>query len=152
LAHEIAHLVLHAIPENDELMEGQADNFASNFLMPASDIRHQLVNLTLEKLARLKSYWKVSMQALLLRAMQLKTITKWQAEYLWRQIAKSGYRLREPVGIPKEEPSMLSRLINSYMGELKFSAAELAAMLHVRLSEFSELYLGQRLGLAVVAA
>ncbi len=152
LAHEVGHLVLHSIPDDDGAMEEQADTFAADLLMPGPQIRPQLVNLTIEKLARLKAFWKVSMQALLKRATQLRTITKWQAEYLWRQIAKSGYRLCEPVKIPQEQASVLARLIASHMNEMGFSAAALAAMLHVRLSEFFEFYLGESSDLRVVTA
>jgi Zn-dependent peptidase ImmA (M78 family)/DNA-binding XRE family transcriptional regulator len=152
LAHEIGHLILHTIPDDDGVMEEQADKFAADLLMPGPQIRPQLVNLSMEKLARLKAFWKVSMQALLKRATQLRTITKWQAEYLWRQIARSGYRLREPVNIQQEKASVLARLVASHMSELGLSAAVLAAMLHVRLSEFLEFYLGENLDLKVVSA
>ncbi len=63
LAHEIGHLVLHSIPDDDGSMEEQADMFAADLLMPGPEIRHQLVNLNMEKLARLKAFWKVSMQS-----------------------------------------------------------------------------------------
>ena len=65
LAHELAHLVLHNQPETDEAMEEQADEFASEFLLPAKEIRPYLARPSLGGLARVKPYWKVSIKALL---------------------------------------------------------------------------------------
>ena len=66
LAHEIGHLVMHSLPYADA--EQQAHMFAAEFLMPADDIKHMLLPVNLDRLARLKLHWRVAMQALLKRA------------------------------------------------------------------------------------
>ena len=53
LAHELGHMVMHRVPEPE--MEEQANQFAAEFLMPATEIKHQLVGVTLARLAGLNS-------------------------------------------------------------------------------------------------
>jgi Zn-dependent peptidase ImmA (M78 family) len=53
-------MVLHAIPEDDALMEAQAHRFAAEFLMPAADIRPYLKEAKLSVFARIKRFWMVS--------------------------------------------------------------------------------------------
>ncbi len=55
LAHELGHLVLHQSPGDSGTQERQADEFASEFLMPARDIRSAFQpRVDLELLARLE--------------------------------------------------------------------------------------------------
>ena len=49
----------------------------------------------LPALAVLKKYWRVSMASILVRAKSLGTITANQARYLWTQMSRAGYRLRD---------------------------------------------------------
>ncbi|HEY1579904.1 MAG TPA: ImmA/IrrE family metallo-endopeptidase [Terracidiphilus sp.] len=105
LAHELGHLIMHAFPS--EKMEEEANKFASEFLMPESEIKHQLRNVRLPNLALLKRIWKVSMGALLERAKQLKTITASQYRYMRMNFGKLHYNTREPaeLDIPIEKPN-----------------------------------------------
>ena len=80
LAHELAHLIMHRIPTPDS--EGEADRFASEFLMPARDIAADLNGFSLQKAAVLKPYWRVSMAALIQHAEDLSKITEWQHKNL----------------------------------------------------------------------
>src|SRR5437588_8946588 len=80
LTHELGHVVMHALPNAD--IEKQANQFAAEFLLPERDIRADLSNLDLAKLAILKRYWKVSMAAILHRAEEIGAITANQAPYL----------------------------------------------------------------------
>lgn len=144
LAHELGHIVLHSLRPipNDEEMEAQADLFAAEFLMPEDDIKSSLFNLSLSKLARLKEIWKVSMQALLVRARNLHAISKAEYEYLWKQISRAGYRLREPIEIAREESKALKRMIDFHMKDLNYSISDLARLLRLKASEFTKTYLG----------
>ncbi|OGU10282.1 MAG: hypothetical protein A2075_21730 [Geobacteraceae bacterium GWC2_58_44] len=147
LAHELGHLVMHRFPT--EHMEEEANQFASEFLMPASDIRHQLSYMTLQKLAGLKPFWKVSMGALLTRTASLEQITPRQAQYLWMQISKAGYRLREPaeLDIPIEKPSLVRELIDIHIEDLGYSPQEVIDMLSLSRQDFTDYYLDRRLRL-----
>ena len=129
LAHELGHMVLHRVPEPD--MEAQANAFAAEFLMPASEIKSQLYSLTLERLARLKLRWRVSMQALLKRAENLHCISSGAARYLWMNLSKRGYRKREPaeLDLSAEPPTMLREFLECYQRDLGYTVEDLATLL-----------------------
>lgn len=114
LAHELGHLVMHT--ETHPLVEDEAWDFASEFLMPAAEISNQLKGLNLDKLGQLKKEWRVSMQAILYYAKKLGKISDSYNRYLWMQIAKSGSRLNEPFedSIPDEKPSELETRLKTH--------------------------------------
>jgi Zn-dependent peptidase ImmA (M78 family) len=139
LAHEIAHVVLHAMPNPN--MEKQADDFAGEFLMPEREIRaHFRTPLKLEKLVELKKHWKVSMQSLLEHAFTLGVVNERQRQYLWSQIAARGFRLREPIEIAKEQPTLIKSLLHAHVWQLAYSITELAQTLCITPEEFLKVY------------
>jgi Zn-dependent peptidase ImmA (M78 family)/transcriptional regulator with XRE-family HTH domain len=148
LAHELGHMLLHTIAvKSDEEMENEADAFAGAFLLPAAEIKPQLRRFDLRQLANLKLYWKVSMAALAVRADRLKLITPYQSKMFWIEMGKLGYRKREPNEPPKEHPKLLRQIISFHMKKLGYSAAEMAKMLHLKLSGFQDMYRNEILGI-----
>jgi Zn-dependent peptidase ImmA (M78 family)/transcriptional regulator with XRE-family HTH domain len=141
-AHELAHIVLHhhqPIPPEDS--EEEADEFASEFLVPAADLKSQISHrLTLSDLAQLKMHWLVSMQCLLMKAQHTGRISPSHAGRLWRQLSAMGYRKREPVEIPREQPGLLSELVRVHLEELDYSNEQLSAALHLNTNEFLSEY------------
>ncbi len=107
LAHELAHLCLHADTISDD-PEGDANRFAAELLMPATLIRPQLRNLTVGRLSDLKREWMVSMQALIERAHELRTLRQGQRTNLYRRFSANGWRTREPASdeLPPEHPRL----------------------------------------------
>lgn len=108
LAHELGHLVLHHMPSND--YEKDANIFAAEFLMPEDDIKGSLTRLTLPIAAALKSKWKVSMQALIVRSHELGEISTATYRRLMTEISTKGYRKCEPVLLPPETPKLASSI------------------------------------------
>ncbi|MFS8973895.1 XRE family transcriptional regulator [Cupriavidus necator] len=150
LAHEIGHLVMHPYPIPD--MEEQANRFAAELLMPSEDIGPYLGNLTLEKAAYMKPFWKVSMAAIIVRAETLRRIDKNKAQWLWRQMSLRNYRMREPESLDfaKEEPSLVNALLNNLTGNLGYSPEELSEALCLRYEELASLYNLRGAGLRLV--
>lgn len=140
LAHELAHLVLHHHPDSDEAMEKQADEFASEFLMPAKEVRQYLVGPSLGKLARVKPYWKVSIKALIYRSGTLKLVTPNQLTGLNINYSKAGYNKGEPFPIPLEKPGLLSEAIRYHLADLHYSMDEVADLLMMTGDEFAKTY------------
>lgn len=141
LAHELGHVVMHHVPS--DTMEDEANEFASAFLMPAKDIKKDFVGrLTLEKLGRLKLVWRVAMQALLVRASQLGTLTSNQSQYLWRQISALGYRKREPAELDfeREGPSVFPRVLSIHLQDYGYTFEELAKAVHTDVSDVRLFY------------
>lgn len=144
LAHEFAHIVLHLNSPSslDRDVEDEANQFACEFLMPAQEIKPQVAGsrLTIPKLADLKRFWKVSMQAILKWSERLGVITTSQARYLWSQFNAMSIRRKEPVEIPIEKTEILEGIIRTYLNKLSYSKQQLAKLLCLNMSDYERLY------------
>lgn len=143
LAHELGHVVMRQDPaQSPELIEKQADLFAGEFLAPGHEIMPLMSGLTLPRLAGLKLEWKISMQALVMRASHLGAITPSQKKSLFVRINKAGYRSREPETLdpPPEYPSKLFQLAKTYMTEVGYSRSQLMEYLAINGSDFDAYY------------
>ena len=141
LAHELAHLVMHDVPR--ESMEDEADEFAAEFLMPKVELKAQfsrMGRIRLQDLSNLKPYWKVSIASLIMRASALGFLTKNQARYLWMQMSKAGYRLREPNEIPQEAVSNYPNLFEYFTQNLGFGLDEMAKLTFIHPQVFESLH------------
>jgi Zn-dependent peptidase ImmA (M78 family) len=116
--------------------------FAAEFMMPERDIRHELDNLTLDRLVALKLRWRVSMQALIRRAQDLGKLTARQARYLWMLIGKAGFRTREPAeaDVAPERPSLLGEVLDVHRKALGYSPSEIAELVALHPHELETLY------------
>jgi len=152
IAHELAHLILHfgnkVGPDRD--LEAEAYAFAIELLVPESNIRTFFTKLSIEKLADLKSYWYVSMQALLKYSNALGIVTGNQYRYLWMQMGTLGYRKTEPVTLPKESPGLIMEMVKAYLSDLGYSKEELAFLLHINVPELETIYLNAKGKLKII--
>lgn len=146
IAHELGHIIFHfgnkVSQERD--LEGEAYQFAIELLVPESNIRPYFTKVSIDKLADLKSYWYVSMQAMLRYANTLGMVTQNQYKYLWIQMGSLGYRRNEPVLIPVEEAGLISEIVNAYVSDLGYSKEELASVLQVNVPELDRIYFGSK--------
>jgi Zn-dependent peptidase ImmA (M78 family) len=147
LAYELGHLVLHrkVLPSADRDISHEANCFAAALLMPEKEIKPDLAkekNLSIERLAELKRKWKVSMQALLYRASDVKLLNDNQKYYLLRQFNSLKIRKREPVELdfPMEKPMQFRKMITKYKDVHKFSTKELASSLCLEVEDFISRY------------
>ena len=84
------------------------------------------------------------MAALVQRAYQLKTITETQRRYLFMNLAKRGYRTREPIetDVPIERPETIMKLAQTHITEFGFSTLELMKMLfYIEELEFRAMFM-----------
>lgn len=141
LAHELAHMVLHTMNlKGDEEMEDEADQFAGAFMLPAEEMRAQLRQFDLRHLANMKGYWKISMQAIAVRADRLKLITPYQSKMFWIEMNRLGYRKREPNEPLPEEPRLLGKMVQFHRRTLGYSTEEMAELLYLTAPEFERIY------------
>lgn len=112
LAHEMGHVFLHHNPSTDA--ETEAFAFGSEFLMPEREIRSSLHGATLARLADLKPHWGVSMGALARWAKEIKAISEQDYTFMNIDIASNGWKRREPIDIPLEQPTLLARVIDAH--------------------------------------
>lgn len=152
LAHELGHIVMHMDGDARPEMEGEADRFAGELLMPAAEIKPHLTDLTLPRLAALKRQWKVSMQALIMRAYHLNVISKRRQQHMFMQISKAGYRMREPAQLdpPRELPSRIGDLLGFHRVDLGYSELEILEMLACNEGDLSTLASASRPVLRIV--
>ncbi len=115
-AHELGHLVAHG----DQVwgvkeVEQQAHYFAAEFLMPASDIAHELpARADWPKLFDLKRKWQVSLGALLMRARALDRMSESQYLTAVKAASARGWRRFEPVPLGRpEQPAQFTRLLTT---------------------------------------
>ena len=129
LAHELGHLVLHQSAQGSlAQVESEADQFASEFLMPREIMKRQLrPPLTVTQLIELKQIWGVSIQALIMRAKSLGAITERQQKYLFQQISQRGWRSDEPVRVDPEKPRLLRKMVERVYGD-SFDASRVASL------------------------
>lgn len=106
MAHELGHIVLHPWSEDIESLskedfknrEKQADMFAGAFLLPKDSFLQDILQYPtdLNYYRHLKKKWKVSIQAMIVRAKQLNVITASQYQYMFRLLSKKRWRMPEP--------------------------------------------------------
>lgn len=141
LAHELGHAVMHLDPRPDQ--EVEADRFAAELLLPASDIREELEDLDMSGLVTLKMKWRVSMAALVRRARDLGAISDYRYKQLNIDLSAAGYRTREPATFLPERPILLPSALERRLGAGQ-SAEALASRAHMLTQELSDLYLERR--------
>ena len=130
LAHELGHLVMHLRSEDLEKSEDQkeieANQFAGEFLMPASQCKEDLFNLKYKDLGMKKYYWKVSKAAIIYRAKELNCIPEETARYLYVTLGRNGERKKETVQVPIDSPKIVKKMYDLHVTELNYSEEELS--------------------------
>ncbi|MER5493443.1 ImmA/IrrE family metallo-endopeptidase [Streptomyces sp. NPDC002490] len=141
VAHELGHLIMHAEPGSGPQQEKQADSFAAELLMPAADIRNAFkAGVDLQRLMELKRTWRVSMSALLRRALDLNALTEWQHRTLVIEMSALGYRTAEPVEIPREQPRTVPALVRTLLDEHGLTLESAATCARLLPEDFQHLY------------
>lgn len=142
-AHELGHLVLHRHGEpQGQDVERDAHEFASAFLMPRASVLANAPRLaTVNHLVKLKKYWTVSVAALAHRLHRLGLVTDWHYRTLCIQIAKRGYRTKEPEEAPRESSQILAKVFAAMRKE-GVGKPQIAAALNVYAEDIDELVFG----------
>ena len=142
LAHELAHLVLHDVP--CEMMEDEADEFASELLMQKLEFRVSVAQFggrpTLRQLVQLKPYWKVAISAMIMRMGQLDIITPEMKRSLFIQMSNLKMRLDEPQPFPKEQPQLYAKLVRAAIGDLSDDEETASQVMKMPQDLFRHLY------------
>ncbi len=143
VAHELGHLALHRRTGlHGKEAEHEANRFASAFLLPRSGVlAHAPVIPTVRALIRLKRQWIVSVAALAHRLHALEVIKEWHYRHLCIEIARCGYRKREPDGAPREMSLLLGKVFQNLRNE-GVSKADVARDLKLYPGDLSEAIFG----------
>jgi Zn-dependent peptidase ImmA (M78 family) len=140
LAHELGHQVMHfpfkyefdlydRLNKDSNILEKEADQFASEFLLPERDCRNEMFHLTPQKLAGLKLHWKVSKKAIVYKAKSIGAIDERKYQNLLIDLSKRGERIRESFDVDLDEPILFRQIFKSYSEELGYTNKDLASYL-----------------------
>lgn len=148
IAHELGHCIMH-IPFSSDLdpysdIELEANQFASEFLMPAIEIKHDLINLKYKNLADLKNYWRVSKVALIKRAHTLGLINQSRYTTFMIEISRAGERKVENQDIDLDEPRILQLILNAMIEQLDYTRESISEMLGMSLTDYYTFFQGKK--------
>lgn len=111
VAHELAHLVLHAdaLP-GDSVHERDADAFAAEFLTPRDAISQLLpARVNFATFADLQRTWGTSIQSLIYRCREVGLYTDTTAARAYQRLNQSRPALEPIEGFPGEQPTLLRK-------------------------------------------
>lgn len=144
IAHELGHLVMH-IPfsplPSEQNEEDEANQFASEFLMPYLDCRYELQNLRFNDLGTLKAYWKLSKAAIIYRAKQIKAIPENRYLNLNIELSRTGQRKCETGIVELDNPQLVKKIIDAYTNSLNYSHEDIMAFLALNPNDFYTYFL-----------
>lgn len=148
VAHELGHIILHRGVsdieiENDlELIEKEANHFASSFLLPEKSYSAEVFSLRINTFLELKKRWKVSIAAQIYRCHALNLISQVKFKNLMRQISIKKWREIEPLDLelsiekPRTMRKCLKLLVdnniknpNEFLSEIKLNADSIRKLL-----------------------
>ncbi|MGC5780247.1 helix-turn-helix domain-containing protein [Methylobacterium sp. NFXW15] len=136
-AHELGHLVLHrhGPAQDSRQAEAEANEFASNFLMPFDDLVGRIHFITsVKELVQAKKRWGVSVAALAYRLNKLDIVSEWQHRSLQIEINRQNYRTKEPDSLPAEESIIWPQVLSALWSE-RITREHIAAELLIPLQE-----------------
>ena len=142
VAHELGHLVMHATGSSDEAtQERQADQFASEFLMPRDALSTQIRrNPSTTEVLDVRSRLNVSAMALTRAVHTAGRMSDWHYRQLNIDLSGRGYRSGEPGGMTSHE---MSRVFPQVLGAVR--ARDIAHDLNLPLDEVRALTFGVEL-------
>jgi Zn-dependent peptidase ImmA (M78 family)/DNA-binding XRE family transcriptional regulator len=153
-AHELAHLILHRDikPSNFEnedeedayfdMLERQADDFASEFLLPSQSFANELRFVHLDEFADLKLKWRTSIKMMIYKAKKMDIIDAEYAKHLYIMYNTRGWNRQEPHDhlLAMEEPDGLRSALTYVVGDSSKSMYELQARTGLNQSILEEVF------------
>lgn len=149
VAHELGHLILHrsvprtlfASPSIFNLIEEQANRFASAFLLPAQTFSASVYSTTLDGFRGMKQQWLVSIGAMIVRARQIDLINEDQMRRLFANRNRRGWRTSEPLDetLVPEQPRFLRRAFDLLINRCITSGQEMEFHLARRVADIERL-------------
>lgn len=148
LAHELGHLILHRnlskedFEEEGDILEKQADMFASALLLPREAFNSEMITSSIDSFILLKKKWLVSISAMIRRAQDTEMLTENQIRYLRSQMIKYGYYKKEPMDdtISPERPYLFKQAFDILLDNNIMSKEEILDSIKLNREEAISLY------------
>lgn len=144
LSHELGHSLMHEditlfVNENRD-KEGEANEFAAEFLLPESETKRAFVGLTIKRAYDFKSYWLTSMGAIVQRAKQLGGITNDKYKFLRVEFSRNRWNKNEPISVYLDEPTVFCKMYNLIVGSLHYSLETMAKSMELPKDIVNEIF------------
>ena len=142
MAHELGHLVLHYGQReiSYEEKEAQANQFAAAFLLPRTAVRREFHfragRVDFDHVFALKKRWKVSAQAILYRAYDLRLIDAVEFRRAYKMMSARRWIKDEPFEPNEEAPELFRKAVQTLWQRKGFGAERIAADLHWTVQTF----------------
>ena len=146
LAHELGHILMQPLDDKNAT-ERSAHRFAGAFLMPAealwAEIGMHRTSFGMGELVQLKKLFRVSLQALTYRFLDLGIITRSVFKEMFEYFSQQNYRTppyKEPGALPpdSEEPLRFQRLCFRALAEGAISEAKCAELLGISVRQLQQ--------------
>ena len=111
--------------------------------MPEREIAADLESISIAKAAQLKPYWRVSMQALIKRAYEIKKIIKSRYGSLYVQLSRLGHRKEEPAALSPEEPTVVRDVIRMHQDHYGYDVQQLSYIARSFETHFRRLFFSE---------
>jgi Zn-dependent peptidase ImmA (M78 family)/DNA-binding XRE family transcriptional regulator len=144
-AHELGHLLLEKIIENDDLdHEKVANRFAGAFLFPKNSVHKELSEhrnkISLVELVHLKIKYKMSIQAIMYRLKDLGIISESKYKSFAISNTKSKFDSQYPLKNELEEINRFENLLARAYSEEFISSSKLAELSGKNINEVLKIY------------
>lgn len=143
IARELGRLVMHSELNNPisifRDLERELDEFANEFIMPASFIKNDLFDLKLNELRGLKRKWCVSMPLIIKRAKDLNCISSRRSTNLTIELSRAGLLKPNDYDLPSDKPTSLRAALDLIKTTLGYTDNEICKCLSIDNSTLTEL-------------
>lgn len=135
LAHELGHSLMHenitSFVNENRNKEEEANEFASEFLLPESETRSAFTNLKMSQLHSLKNYWLTSMGAIVQRAKQLGGITDEKYKLLRIEFSRNRWNKKEPIPVSIDTPVVFNKMYDLIINELHYNLSDMVNAMQI---------------------
>lgn len=141
-AHELGHMIMHKDnkAEYNRTKESEADQFASEFLMPYQGFMGNLPkNLSIQSMIEYKKYWRVSLKAINYKCNKLKLISEWSYKNNSIRINSYGYHINEPEPTYSDQSLLFTKILKVLSSEDNFSVNKMLDDMGVSHKDFNDL-------------
>ncbi len=121
-------------------MEAEANEFASEFLMPERDCGNDLDGITFNRLNMIKSFWGVSKAFIIRRAKTLDKISESTYKYFMIELGRKGERKNESGYVEIDLPNILLESLKLIKSELNLDSDDLAKVIKLNVSDYNDYF------------
>ncbi|QIC65344.1 ImmA/IrrE family metallo-endopeptidase [Acinetobacter schindleri] len=143
-AHELGHIILHKDDKAEKILnrtiEAEADNFASEFLMPKKSFEAMRPKYTsIQSMIEYKQVWRTSLKAVNYRFHKLNLISDWIYKSNSININSLGYHINEPNPTYQDQSLIFQKILKVLSSDTSFSSNKMLDEIGISKQDFNDL-------------